>query len=155
MRTSAGLLPYRVADGALEVFVGHMGGPLWARKDAGAWTVLKGEFDPATEDAEAAARREFAEETGGAVPDGPLVALGEVRQKAKTVVAFAVEAPDLDPAALRSNTFTMTWPPRSGRTQEFPEIDRAAWLPAAEARALLVAAQAELLDRLATHLGLA
>jgi predicted NUDIX family NTP pyrophosphohydrolase len=148
VRTSAGILPFRVRDGALEVFVAHMGGPLWAKKDAGAWSLIKGEFDPALESARDAARREFAEETGGEVPPGELLELGEVRQSRKAVVAFAVRAPDLDPAAIASNSFSLEWPPRSGRIQEFPEIDRAAWLDAATARTKLVAAQAELIDRL-------
>src|SRR4051794_39981174 len=98
MRTSAGLLPYRVRDGELELFIAHMGGPLWARKDERAWSVIKGEYDPATEPALDAARREFAEETGVEIPAGELLDLGEVRQKAKAVIAFAVEAPDLDPS---------------------------------------------------------
>jgi predicted NUDIX family NTP pyrophosphohydrolase len=148
VKTSAGILPYRVRDGALEVLVAHMGGPLWAKKDERAWSVIKGEFDPATETALDAARREFAEETGADVPPGELIELGEVKQSSKTVVAFAVLAADLDPAAIVSNTFTMEWPPRSGRTQEFPEIDRAAWLDAPTAKAKLVSAQAELIDRL-------
>ncbi len=145
---SAGILPFRVRDGVLEVLVAHMGGPLWAKKDERAWSVIKGEYDPARESARDAARREFAEETGGAVPPGELIELGEVKQSRKTVVAFAVLAPELDAGAVVSNTFSMEWPPRSGRMQEFPEIDRAAWLDAATARTKLVTAQAAFVDRL-------
>ena len=146
--TSAGVLPFRVRDGALEVLVGHMGGPFWARKDAGAWSVLKGEFDPDEETPEQAARREFAEETGVAVPSGALVDLGEVRQSSKRVVGYAIEAPDVDPTTFVPGTFSMEWPPRSGRPQEFPEIDRAEWLAADVAREKLVKAQAAFVDRL-------
>jgi predicted NUDIX family NTP pyrophosphohydrolase len=153
VKTSAGIVPYRRRDGVLEVLVAHMGGPLWAKKDERAWSVIKGEFDPATESAQDAARREFAEETGADVPTGALIELGEVRQSRKTVIAFAVHAPELDPAAIVSNTFELEWPPRSGRTQAFPEIDRAAWLDATTAKTKLVAAQAELVDRLASHVG--
>jgi len=148
VKTSAGIVPFRVRDGVLEVLVAHMGGPLWAKKDERAWSIIKGEYDPATETARDAAQREFAEETGADVPPGELIELGEVRQSRKTVTAFAVQAPDLDPDAVVSNTFTLEWPPRSGRIQEFPEIDRAAWLDAATAKTKLVAAQAELVDRL-------
>ncbi len=146
-RTSAGLLPYRVRDGRLEVLIAHMGGPLWARRDEGAWSVIKGEHDE-HEDALAAARREFEEETGAAAPGGPVLELGEVRQSGgKRVTAWAVEA-DLDTAALRSNTFELEWPPRSGRMQAFPEVDRFEWCELEPARRRLVKAQAELLDRL-------
>ena len=148
MTTSAGLLLYRVRDGALEVLLGHMGGPLWARRDAGAWSIPKGEL--AEGEAElAGARREFAEELGHPAPDGEAVPLGEVRQRGgKRVVAFALEG-DFDPAALDPGTFEMEWPPRSGRRQRFPEIDRVAWLGLDDARRLVVPAQAELIDRLA------
>jgi len=146
--TSAGLLLYRVRDGALEVLLGHMGGPFWARRDAGAWSIPKGELADG-EDALAGARREFAEELGHPAPDGEAVPLGEVRQRGgKRVVAFALES-DFDPAALDPGTFEMEWPPRSGRRQRFPEIDRVAWLGLEDARRLVVRAQAELIDRLA------
>ena len=148
MTTSAGLLLYRVRDGALEVLLGHMGGPLWARRDAGAWSIPKGELADG-EEALAGARREFAEELGHPAPDGEAVPLGEVRQRGgKRVVAFALEG-DFDPAALDPGTFEMEWPPRSGRRQRFPEIDRVAWLGLDDARRLVVPAQAELIDRLA------
>jgi predicted NUDIX family NTP pyrophosphohydrolase len=129
------------------VLLVHPGGPFWARRDAGAWSIPKGEFEEG-DDPRACAVREFEEETGTALPPGELVELGSVRQKGgKTVSAWAAEG-DLDADAVRSNTFTMEWPPRSGRTAEFPEIDRAAWFDLETAREKLVPAQAELLDRL-------
>jgi predicted NUDIX family NTP pyrophosphohydrolase len=144
---SAGLLLYRVRDGTPQVLLGHMGGPFWARKDERAWSVPKGEHGD-DEDALAAARREFAEETGTPPPDGEPLPLGEVRQSGgKRVTAWALEG-DLDPAAIASNTFTLEWPPRSGRTQEFPEIDRAAWFDLPTARAKIVKSQVPLLDAL-------
>ncbi|MEU6403303.1 NUDIX domain-containing protein [Streptomyces sp. NPDC046985] len=147
---SAGLLLYRGAGAAREVLLGHMGGPLWSRREAGAWTVPKGEYPP-DEPAWEAARREFREELGLAPPDGEAVALGEVRQRGgKIVTVWAVEG-DLDPAAVVPGTFTMEWPPRSGRVQEFPELDRVAWLGLEQARTVIVAAQAAFLDRLAEH----
>jgi predicted NUDIX family NTP pyrophosphohydrolase len=149
-RRSAGLLLFRRTGQGVEVLLGHMGGPFFARRDAGAWTVPKGEYEP-DEPAWEAARREFREELGLAPPDGEAVPLGEVRQaNGKTVTAWAVEA-DLDPAAVVPGTFTMEWPPRSGRIQEFPELDRVAWLALDRARELIVGAQAAFLDRLAEH----
>ena len=148
MTTSAGLVLFRERDGALEVLLGHMGGPLWARKDAGAWSIPKGELD-AGEDPQAGALREFAEELGCAPPDGPLVALGEIRQTGgKRVIAFALQG-DFDPADLRPGTFEMQWPPRSGRMQEFPELDRVAWMRLPEAVEKVVRGQVALLERLA------
>lgn len=150
-KESAGLLIWRKRKGALEVLLVHPGGPFWRNKDAGAWSIPKGEIDP-DEDAQAAARREVAEETGLSI-DGPLVRLASIRQKGHKVVhAWAAEA-DCDPAAVRSNTFSMIWPPRSGRTQEFPEVDRAAWFGLAEAREKINARQVALIDELATQLG--
>ncbi|GAA0915146.1 NUDIX domain-containing protein [Streptomyces thermoalcalitolerans] len=132
------------------MLLGHMGGPFWARRDAGAWTVPKGEYGPG-ESAWEAARREFREELGTAPPDGAAVPLGEVRQRnGKTVTVWAVEA-DLDPAAVTPGTFPMEWPPRSGRIQEFPELDRVAWFGPDRAREVIVKAQAAFLDRLAEH----
>lgn len=146
-KTSAGILLYRRVDGRLEVLLGHMGGPLWASRDEHAWSIPKGEYGP-DEDPLAAAHREFAEETGHPVPDGPTLDLGEIRQAAgKRVRAWAVEG-DLDVDTVVSNTFTMPWPPRSGRLQEFPEIDRCAWLDPLTARPKVVLGQAALLDRL-------
>lgn len=146
-RTSAGILLWRRNGGRLEVLLGHNGGPFWAKKDHGHWTVLKGEAEPG-EELEAVARREFAEETSHELPQGPMIGLGEIVQKSgKLVVAWAVEG-DLDPAAAASNTFEMEWPPRSGRVQQFPEIDRVEWFAPDEARRRLKAAQVPFLDRL-------
>lgn len=124
-KQSAGLLMYRVRDGQLEVFLAHMGGPFWGRKDQGAWSIPKGEFAEGEEPL-AAAQREFAEETGCRAY-GPFTPLTPITQRGgKRVHAWAVQG-DCDPAELRSNTFSMEWPPKSGRQQEFPEVDRAAW----------------------------
>lgn len=144
---SAGLLLYRWEGSELQVLLAHMGGPFWARKDARAWSIPKGEY-PAQEDPLAAARREFAEEFGAAPPDGPYRDLGEVRQSGgKTVRVWAVEG-EFDPSCLISNTFELEWPPHSGRRASFPEVDRAAWFDLDTARAKLVAAQVEFLGRL-------
>ena len=144
---SAGILLFRRAGAAVEVLLLHPGGPLWARRDDGAWAIPKGEYEPGEEPL-AAARREFEEETGGPLPDGEALALGEVRLKSgKRVIAWALEG-DLDPTAIRSNTFAMQWPPRSGQIQEFPEVDRAGWFTPAGARVKLNPAQAEFVDRL-------
>jgi predicted NUDIX family NTP pyrophosphohydrolase len=148
---SAGLLLYRRRKGRIEVLLGHMGGPFWARKDERAWSIPKGEH-PDAEDALAAARREFAEETGTRPPDGPTLDLGEVRQSGgKRVTAWAVEG-DLDLASVKSNTFLLEWPPRSGRRQEFPEIDRAGWFDLDTARRKIVKGQVALVDRLEERL---
>ncbi|MFF8093615.1 NUDIX domain-containing protein [Streptomyces sp. NPDC016675] len=150
MRRSAGLLLHRPAGEGREVLLGHMGGPFYARRDAGAWTVPKGEYEPA-EEAWDAARREFEEELGLPPPEGEAVPLGEVRQAGgKVVTVWAVEA-DLDPATVVPGTFRMEWPPRSGRIEEFPELDRVAWFPVDRAREVIVKAQAAFLDRLAEH----
>jgi predicted NUDIX family NTP pyrophosphohydrolase len=141
---------YRRAAAKLEVFLAHPGGPYWSRKDHGAWTIPKGEIG-AGEDASDAARREFAEETGMALA-GPLAPLGEVRQRAgKRVVAFAVEG-DIDADSIKSNTFELEWPPKSGRKQTFPEIDRAGWFELTAARSKILEGQRPLLDRLAAFL---
>lgn len=150
--TSAGLLLYRWADGGPEVLLGHMGGPFWARKDAGAWTIPKGECTDG-EDPHAAAVREFAEELGVAPPAGPELDLGVVRQRAGKTVTVWARAGDLDPATAVSNLFEMEWPPRSGRRQSFPELDRVRWVGLADARRLVVSGQVELLDRLEAALG--
>ncbi|GHF02168.1 DNA mismatch repair protein MutT [Streptomyces griseoluteus] len=143
---------FRHTDRGLEVLLGHMGGPFWATKDEGAWSVPKGEYE-ADEPAWEAARREFQEELGIAPPDGPALPLGEVAQRnGKIVTAWAVEA-DLDPATIAPGTFTMEWPPHSGRVQEFPELDRVAWFTPEEARPLMVPGQGTFLDRLAEHSG--
>jgi predicted NUDIX family NTP pyrophosphohydrolase len=148
---SAGILLYRGAGPSLEVLLVHPGGPLWARRDEGAWSIPKGEYSE-DEDALGAARREFAEELGSPPPDGEPLALGEITQKGgKRVSAFAL-AGDLDATTITSNTFELEWPPRSGRTRSFPEVDRAQWFGLAQARARINPAQAELLDRLASAL---
>lgn len=150
-RASAGILPYRFSEGRLEVFLVHPGGPFWARRDLGAWSVAKGEFEP-PEAAVAAARREFAEETGFEV-EGELVPLTpRVQAGGKTVHAWATEAA-FDPAAVRSGTFQMEWPRGSGRRREFPEVDRAAWFTLDEARRRLLPGQVGFLDELAALVG--
>ena len=143
---SAGLLLYRIVDGEIEVLLGHPGGPFWMRKDEGAWTIPKG-LVASGEAPLAAARREFAEETGHD-PEGEAVSLGSARQPGgKIVHVWAIEG-DFDPADVKSNTFEMEWPPRSGRRQSFPEIDRAAWFRVAEARKKILKGQALFIDRL-------
>ena len=151
MTRSAGLLLYRTIHGDVEVLLGHMGGPFWARKDAGAWTIPKGEHGP-DDDPHAAAVREFTEEIGQPPPDGPDLPLGTVRQRAGKSVTVWARAADLDVTTIESNTFEVEWPPRSGRRQAFPELDRARWVPLTRARALVVTAQVALLDRLAAAL---
>ncbi|MGB7878377.1 MAG: NUDIX domain-containing protein [Ilumatobacteraceae bacterium] len=151
MRRSAGIVLYRLVDGRVEVLLGHMGGPFWARKDAGAWTIPKGEYD-ANDDALATARREFEEEVGMPVPATSFVDLGEVRQSGgKVVRAFAADG-DLDAATAVSNTFEIEWPPKSGRVQTFPELDRVEWFELDTARTKIIAAQRAFLDRLLDHL---
>jgi predicted NUDIX family NTP pyrophosphohydrolase len=149
---SAGILLYRLRGGEPEVLIVHPGGPFWARKDAGAWSIPKGEYDDA-EDAQACALREFEEETGTALSPEELVELGQVRLKSgKQVTAWAVEG-DLDADAIVSNTFEMEWPPRSGRRQEYPEVDRAGWFSLDDASEKLNPAQVAFLDRLSDRLG--
>lgn len=151
-KRSAGLLVFRRAGAGIQVLLGHMGGPFWARKDAGAWSIPKGEYD-ADEPPQAAARREFREELGMPPPDGPLIELGDVRQAGgKIVSAWAVEG-DLDPVDVVPGTFQLEWPRGSGRMQEFPEVDRVSWFDLDSARAKIVSAQRDLLDRLAQRLG--
>ena len=155
MRRSAGILLYRVVDdgaeGRIEVLLGHMGGPFWARKDAGAWTIPKGEYEP-DEDPLSAARREFEEETGVSLPASDFLDLGEVHQSGgKMVRAWAVEG-DLDPSTLKSNTFEMEWPPKSGQMVTVPELDRFEWFDLDAASLKIIVAQREFLDRLARQL---
>ena len=144
---SAGILLWRRRDTGIEVFVAHMGGPFWARKDAAAWSIPKGEFS-ADEEPLAAARREFAEEIGVAAPELDYVKLGEFRQPSgKVVIAFAAES-EFEVDEVHSNTFPVEWPPRSGRISEFPEIDRAEWMPVADAEWRLVKGQVPMLAAL-------
>ena len=146
MRRSAGILPYRLRQG-VEVLIAHPGGPLWARKDAGAWSIVKGVVE-ASEDDLAAARREFAEETGWPPPVGPYIPLGLVRLRSgKLVVGWAAEY-EAEPDDLDPGTFDMEWPPRSGRLATYPEIDRVAWHHPDEARRLLNTGQRAFVDRL-------
>jgi predicted NUDIX family NTP pyrophosphohydrolase len=151
MKKSAGLLMYREKAGALQVLLAHPGGPFWRGKDEGAWTLPKGEYE-VSEEALAAAQREFVEETGFAVLP-PFLPLGEVVQKSgKRITAWAF-AGDCEPGGLRCNTFEMEWPPKSGRRQSYPEIDRVEWFELAAARAKINPGQRPLLDRLENALG--
>ena len=147
MKQSAGLLLVRERSGRLEVLLVHPGGPFWAKKDLGAWTIPKGEIAEG-EDPLAAARREFEEETGVRA-DGAAVPLTPRRQAGGKLVHAWMVRGDLDPQAVKSNTFTLEWPPRSGRRQEFPEVDRAAWFPLEEARRRILKSQAPFLDEVA------
>jgi predicted NUDIX family NTP pyrophosphohydrolase len=150
---SAGILLFRRGEGAVEFLLVHPGGPFWAKKDAGAWSIPKGGIEDG-EEPRACAIRELKEELGPGPKLDPrqLIELGSIKQRAgKTVEAWAAEA-DFDPATLASNTFAMEWPPRSGKQQEFPEVDRAEWFDHEGAREKILPAQAELLDRLLEHL---
>ena len=150
-RRSAGLLLWRRGPEGVEVLIGHMGGPFWAKKDDGAWSIPKGEHGP-DEDPMAVAHREFEEELGSPVPADDLVPLGQRKvTSAKVLTVWAAEG-DLDATSCRSNTFEIEWPPRSGRMQEFPEIDRAAWFGLDEARSKLLKGQVPFLDHLVAHL---
>jgi predicted NUDIX family NTP pyrophosphohydrolase len=150
-KRSAGILLFRRVDGDVQVLLGHMGGPLWARRDAGGWTIPKGEYQPDEEPLDAA-RREFAEELGLPAPAADLVELGSIKQAGgKVVTAWAGEG-DVDPAEIVPGTFDLEWPKGSGQIQQFPELDRVAWFGVDEAAQKLVAAQREFLDRLAERL---
>jgi predicted NUDIX family NTP pyrophosphohydrolase len=150
-KRSAGILLFRRVDGDVQVLLGHMGGPLWARRDAGGWTIPKGEYQPGEEPLNAA-RREFAEELGFPLPAADLIELGSIRQAGgKVVTAWAGEG-DVDPAEIVPGTFDLEWPKGSGQIQQFPELDRVAWFGVDEAAQKLVAAQREFLDRLAERL---
>jgi len=146
-KRSAGLVMYRIRDGQMQVLLVHFGGPLWAKKDKGAWSIPKGEVEP-DEDSLAAAKREFEEETG-IKPEGEIVPLGTIRQKSgKTVSAWAW-AGDFDLGKIKSNFFSIEWPPRSGKQQQFPEIDRAEFFTLETAKEKIIAGEFELLQRLA------
>ena len=148
-KKSAGLLLYRENSAGLEVLLVHPGGPFWQKKDDGSWTVPKGEFDD-NEDPLQAAKREFEEETGAAPPDGEYLPLKPIKQPSgKTVYAWAIDG-DFDPANLRSNMFPVEWPPNTGKLQQFPEIDRAAWLRPEIAKRKITKGQAPLIDQLLT-----
>jgi predicted NUDIX family NTP pyrophosphohydrolase len=149
-RLSAGLLLYRMRDDVIEVLIAHPGGPFWARKDDGAWSIPKGEYTDG-EDPWVAAQREFVEELGLPVPAGPRIDLGPLKQPSgKVVTAFAVRA-DLDITDAHSNTFALEWPRGSGKLEEFPEVDRVGWFPVTQARIKLLKGQRPLLDRLMAH----
>jgi predicted NUDIX family NTP pyrophosphohydrolase len=149
-KLSAGVLLYRARDGVVEVLLAHPGGPFWARKDDGAWSIPKGEYADG-EDPWAAAQREFLEELALPVPAGPRIDFGSLKQPSgKVVTAFAVEG-DLDAADARSNTFEMEWPRGSGKMREFPEVDRVGWFAVAQARTKLLKGQVPFLDRLMAH----
>ncbi|MDT5091083.1 MAG: hypothetical protein QOH60_446 [Mycobacterium sp.] len=149
MKLSAGLLPYRIRDGVVEVLIGHPGGPFWAKKDDGSWSILKGEYTDG-EDPWDAARREFTEETSLPPPVGPRIDFDPVRQPSgKVLTVFAVLG-DLDVTNARSNTFELEWPKGSGRVREYPEVDRVQWFPIARARAKLLKGHRVVLDRLMT-----
>lgn len=150
-KRSAALLVYRRGTAGPEVLIAHMGGPFWAKKDARAWSIPKGEHED-DEDPLAAALREFEEEIGSPAPGGALVNLGEQRQPSgKIIKTYAVNG-DVDLSTFRSNTFTMEWPKGSGRTQKFPEVDRAAWMTLDRASEMVVKGQVPILDRLREHL---
>lgn len=153
--TSAGLLAYRPAatasDGGavFEVLIAHMGGPFWQRKDAGAWTIPKGEYDPAEESPLQAARREFREELGIEPPDGPVIELGSFAASRKTISVFAIDGSGLEVSHPLFGEFELEWPPRSGRMASFPEVDRVEWMPPAIAAGKLTASQRPALAALA------
>lgn len=151
MRRSAGILPFRTTNGTLEVLLVHPGGPFWAAKDEGAWSIAKGEYEP-DEDPLDAARRELAEETG-LQANGPFIPLTPLRQPSgKVIAAWAVDT-DFDPSALHSNTFSMEWPKGSGRQREFPEVDRAAWFTCDAARRYILTGQRGFVDELCARAG--
>ena len=145
-KRSAGILLYRQTHGRLEVFLVHPGGPFWSKKDDGAWSIPKGEYDEA-EDALAVAKREFQEETGFEVPEDGVPLLPVRQPSGKLISAWAVPG-DVDAGAIRSNTFSLEWPPKSGRTTEYPEVDRAAWFDVPRARMKLLPGQRAFLDQL-------
>lgn len=151
-KQSAGILLFKRSGNTVKVLLVHPGGPFWAKKDAGAWSIPKGEFMEG-EEPFVAAKREFAEELGSPPPDGDYIELGSAKQSSgKVVYGWAIEA-DFDAKSITSNTFKMQWPPKSGAEQEFPEVDKAAWFPLAQAQAKIVKGQLPLLEALAAHEG--
>lgn len=154
-RRSAGILLYRLTKGTLQVLLVHPGGPFWANKDEGSWSIPKGEHDPDDDPFECAVR-EFAEETGASVDLGQsdrFIDLGTVRHKSGKIVAAWGAEGEIDPSCVRSNTFSMEWPPRSGRIAEYPEVDRAEWFDLPTARMKINPAQGEFIDRLVQDVG--
>jgi predicted NUDIX family NTP pyrophosphohydrolase len=149
---SAGLLLFRGRRAAPEVLLVHPGGPFWVRRDAGAWSIPKGEYEPPERPLDAA-RREFAEETGIVPPDGEVIDLGEARQRGGKVVHVWALAGDVDAAHVESSVFELEWPPGSGTIRTFPEVDRAGWFDLRTAREKVVSGQLPFLDALASHLG--
>lgn len=149
-KLSAGLLVYRVRNGMVEVLIGHPGGPFWARKDDGAWSIPKGEYAQG-EDAWEVAQREFAEEVGLPTPRGARIELGSLRQPSGKVITIFAVAGDLDVTDAHSNTFELEWPRGSGIVREFPEVDRVGWFPVGQARAKLLKGHVGFLDRLMAH----
>ena len=146
-KLSAGILLYRGEGSSLELLLVHPGGPFWAKKDLGAWSIPKGEY-AAGEDPLAVARREFEEELGAPPPQGALLNLGEIKQPSRKIITAFASRGDFDPARLKSNRFELEWPPRSGRLQSFPEVDRAAWFTPEAARVKILPGQAPFIDRL-------
>ena len=152
-KKSAGLLLYRKAQKGPELLLVHPGGPFWVKRDAGAWSIPKGEYE-GDEEPLACAMREFEEELGAPPPQGKILPLGELSQPSrKTIIAYAVEG-DFDPQRLRSNTFEIEWPPKSGQLKSFPEVDKAAWFTIEESRTKIQSGQAPFIDRLLEALGL-
>lgn len=152
-KLSAGILMYRGSPPRVELLLVHPGGPFWAKKDRGAWSIPKGEYEEG-EDPLEVAKREFDEELGSPTPPATFVPLGEIRQPSRKVItAFAAQG-DFDPATLKSNRFEIEWPPKSGQKQSFPEVDRARWFAPAEARTKIQPGQAPFIDRLLARLGL-
>ena len=146
-KQSAGILLYRFQEGEMQVFLIHPGGPFWVKKDDGAWSIPKGEFQSEEEDALAASKREFIEETGYSI-EGNFIPLSAVKQKGgKVVTAFAVEG-DCDASTIKSNEFEIEWPPKSGKKKSFPEADRAAWFSVKDARKKILQSQLPLIDQL-------
>jgi predicted NUDIX family NTP pyrophosphohydrolase len=147
MKLSAGILLYRGLDSSLELLLVHPGGPFWTKKNLGAWSIPKGEY-AAGEDPLAVARREFEEELGSPVPPGAVITLGEIKQPSRKIITAFASRGDFDPARLQSNRFELEWPPRSGRLQSFPEVDRVAWFTPEAARVKILPGQAPFIDRL-------
>jgi predicted NUDIX family NTP pyrophosphohydrolase len=150
VKLSAGILPYRFTPNGVEVMLVHPGGPFWVKKDDGAWSIPKGEYNEA-EDPHAAAKREFAEETGMPAPEGDLTSIGEVKYGNKKVICWAAEG-DYDLSTIKSNMITIDWPPNSGKTMQIPECDKADWFNLATAKAKLVKGQVPFIDNLADML---